>query len=49
MIEIKKDTTYCLRVHSQAIELTAKEMNELHDKLTTFINDNYQELNPSED
>jgi serine kinase of HPr protein (carbohydrate metabolism regulator) len=46
MIEITKETKYCLQVHSQAIELTAQEINELHDKLTTFINDNYKELNP---
>jgi hypothetical protein len=47
MIEITKDTKYCVHIHNQvAIPLTAQEINELHDELTTFINENYKELNP---
>jgi hypothetical protein len=51
MIEIKRDTVYTLVLNKHTTDefstsLTAPEINELHDKLTTFINDNYKELNP---
>jgi hypothetical protein len=49
MIEITKKATYTLTIGTRGIELTAEEINELHDKLTVFLNDHYRELNPIED
>ncbi len=46
MIEITKETDYRLVIDGRPFSLTAQEINELHDKLTTFINENYKELNP---
>jgi hypothetical protein len=50
MIDINKDTVYTLVFNKHmtteiSVALTLEEINELHDKLTTFINNNYEELN----
>lgn len=46
MIEITKDNKYTLYIRDHELTITAQEINELRDKLTTFINENYKELNP---
>ena len=43
---IKITGRYILEINYKETVLTAQEINELHDKLTTFINENYKELNP---
>jgi hypothetical protein len=50
MIEINKDIVYTLVLNKHmiteiSVALTIEEINELHNKLTTFINNNYKELN----
>ena len=53
-MKITKNTKYDLTILHNTIDevrvsLTAKELDMLLDKLTTFYNENYKELNPDED